>query len=94
LPANTRRRAEENAAALERLMVSIATATASLPVLGGGPSAVTERTRPTSRPTFSMASKARARCSLVWVAIREVRINARPGGVAGDRTQFTNTPSS
>ena len=37
---------------------------------------------------------ARQRCSRVCVAMSDVRISARPGGVAGDRTQLTKTPSS
>ena len=47
-----------------------------------------------SRATFSMASSARVSCSRVWVAMSDVRMRARPGGVAGEITQFTKTPSS
>ena len=54
----------------------------------------TGRTRPTSRPTFSIASSARESCSRVCVAISDVRMSARPGGVAGESTQLTKTPSS
>ena len=49
--------------------------------------------RPRGRPSRTLRARETS-CSRLCVAIREVRIRARPGGVAGESTQLTKTPSS
>ena len=60
----------------------------------GGRQTPTGRRIRSSRATFSIASRACVNCSRVCVAMRDVRMSARPGFVAGEITQFTKTPSS